>query len=213
MDRIARRRQAVMDEALTHAIDIMTEKGVGGLTVVEVARRSGIRGPSLYKYFDSLHALYDSLFARGLQAQLGAVRAATADAEPGVMRMRAAAQALVRWASANPALAQLLFWRVVPSFTPSPTTLAASSQDMAELRAELREAVARGELRPEADTQEALRLWTVVLSGVISQQMANDPGATYEEGTFSQLTDRAVDLFITTYQNPIAGGPHATTGP
>ena len=54
-----------MDEALDHAVQIMTEQGVGALTISEVARRMGIGGPSLYKYFPSLHAVYDLLFARG----------------------------------------------------------------------------------------------------------------------------------------------------
>ncbi|WP_324273461.1 TetR/AcrR family transcriptional regulator [Blastococcus brunescens] len=117
--RIERRRAAVRDEALDHALALMTEEGVGALTVTEVARRMGIRGPSLYKYFPSRHALYDALFARGLATQQAAVRAAVGDAR-GVAALRAGGRAVVRWAVEHPALAQLLHWRPVPGFEPSP---------------------------------------------------------------------------------------------
>ena len=43
----------------------MTEYGVGGLSLGEVARRMGLRTPSLYVYFDSKNAVYDAVFARG----------------------------------------------------------------------------------------------------------------------------------------------------
>lgn len=197
--RLVRRRQAVVEEALDHAVDVMTELGVGGLSVSEVARRTGMRGPSLYKYFPSLHALYDALFARGLASQGAAVEAATAGAEPGVERVRAAGRAIVRWSTEHPALAQLLFWRPVPGFEPSAETFAASRADMARARGELAHAVRAGQLRAEADSDEALRLYTVVLSGVISQQLANQPGAPFASGAFSALTDAALDLWFRRY--------------
>ena len=188
-----------MDEALDHAVVLMTEEGVGALSVSEVARRMGIRGPSLYKYFSSRHAIYDALFARGLATQHAAVDAAVATTDRGVDSIRAGARAVVRWAVTNPALAQLMHWRPIPGFQPSAETFAGSLRDMARMRAEFSEAVARGQLRPGADGDDAIRLYTVVLSGVISQQLANEPGATVEDGVFSRLTDRALDMFLSAY--------------
>ena len=197
--RSARRRAAVIDEALDHALAVMTEDGVGALSVSEVARRMGMRGPSLYKYFSSLHALYDALFARGLASLDHAVEAAVADREPGLPRLLAGAAAIVRWCTENPALAQLLFWRVVPGFEPSPETFRASIDSTARARHELDEAVRRGELTQAASTDDALRLFTVVISGVISQQLANEPGAAFEDGRFTRLTDDALQMFVHHY--------------
>jgi len=45
------------------------------------------------------------------------------------------------------------------------------------LRAALAAAVQAGVLHPSATSDEAPRLFTIVLSGVISQQMANEPAA------------------------------------
>ncbi len=194
--RVQRRRAAVMEEALDHAVALMTEEGVGALSVSEVARRMGIRGPSLYKYFPSRHAFYDALFARGLAAQQAAVRAAVEGLPHGVPRIRAGAEAVVRWAVEHPALAQLLHWRPVPGFEPSPGVFAPAEGEMIDVRAEFAEAVRLGELAPGADSDDVVRLFTVVLSGLISQQLANQPGAAFADGVFSRLTPTAIDLFL-----------------
>ncbi len=193
------RRAETIDRALDIAVTIMTESGVGGLTLSEVARRLGIRQPSLYKYFASLHAMYDALFARGLAESEAAVLVAAEREPPGVTRIRAGARAIVRWAVDNPALAQLLFWRPVPGFAPTAETFAASVAQMRWVRSEFAAAVRAGELAAAADSDDAVRLHTVVLSGLISQQLANEPGASYADGAFSRLTDTALDLFFTRY--------------
>src|SRR5438067_7656961 len=67
-DRRLRRRLETIEEIVDLAIDVMTEQGVGGLSLGEIARRMGIRTPSLYVYFDSKHAVYDAVFAHGWRA-------------------------------------------------------------------------------------------------------------------------------------------------
>jgi len=211
LDHRQRRRAETIDEALDHAVEIMTEHGVGALTVSEMARRLGIRGPSLYKYFPSLHAVYDIAFARGMQAHQTAVWTVIESLPRGVERIRAATRATVAWTVDNPALAQLLFWRPVPGFQPSPDTFQASVSDMDELRAEFAEAVRLGQLDASADSAEAVRLLTVVMSGLISQQMANEPSVPYERGMFTRLTDEAIEMFLAHYQRP--GGDRADPRP
>ncbi|TFV62149.1 UNVERIFIED_ORG: TetR/AcrR family transcriptional regulator [Bacillus sp. AZ43] len=197
--RIERRRAAVMSEALDHALALVTEEGVGALSVAEVARRMGIRGPSLYKYFPSRHAVYDALFARGVAQERAAVRTAVEGLEPGVPALRAGGRAVVRWAVENPALAQLLHWRPVPGFEPSPAVFASAVEELDVVREQFTEAVRRGQLAASADSHDAVRLWTVVLSGVISQQLANQPGVPFDDGDFSRLTDAAIDLFLSAH--------------
>ena len=200
VSRVARRRAGVIEEALDHAVALMAVEGVGALSVNEVARRMGIRGPSLYKYFPSRHAIYDALFRRGLRAEQDAVAAAIEDVPAGVPQIRAGAAAVVRWAVENPALAQLLHWRPVPGFEPSPDTFAPSHEDMASARDAFAEAVRQGQLSPAADSDDAVRLYTVVLSGLISQQLANQPGVPFDAGAFSRLTDVAIDQFLSAYR-------------
>ncbi len=203
--RVLRRRQTI-EEALDAAVAIMEEAGVGGLSMSEIARRLGMRQPSLYKYFPSLHAVYDALFARGLERSGAAIRAAVEDGPRGVVTIRAAGRALVRWAVENPALAQLLYWRPVPGFAPTAATFAASVRQMDQLRAAFAAAVRAGELHPDAASAEAPRLFTILLSGLISQQMANEPAADYGTGMFTSLTEAALDMFFARYAPPPGPG-------
>lgn len=71
---------------------------------------------------------------------------------------------------------------------------------MNEARAEFRTAVELGQLSAAADSDATVRLWTVVLSGVITQQLANQPGVSFERGDFSRLTDDAIELFLSGYR-------------
>src|SRR5438309_2367782 len=126
LDRRARRRQETIEEILGIAVEVMSEEGVTGLNLAEVARRMGIRPPSLYKYFPSLMAVYDELFRRGQIDHLNAMRQAMVGVEPGLPALAAGLDAAGRWALANRAVAQLMFSRPVPSFAPSAEAFAPS---------------------------------------------------------------------------------------
>jgi AcrR family transcriptional regulator len=203
--RVARRRAAVRDEALDHAVDVMTEEGVGALTVSEVARRMGIRGPSLYKYFPSRFALYDALFARGLAAQAEVLRDAVAASDPGIDRIRAGGTALVRWAVENPALAQLLYWRPVPGFAPSPESYQPAQEFVAEVATVVRTAAELGQIHPDAAGDEGQRLLSVLVGGALSAQAANEPDATFADGRYVRLLPRLLELFTAAYPPEEAG--------
>ena len=194
------RRARTIAEALDHAAAVIAESGVGALSISEVARRMGVRGPSLYKYFTSLNAMYDGLFARAAAAHRQAIHDAMVPLPAGVPRLRALAGASVRWSVGNPALAQLLFWRPVPGFEPSASSYAISVSSVERLRAELAEAARSGQLSSDADSNDAVRLLTVVISGIFTRQVANQPGAAYDAGLFSRLTDEAVEMFLAHYR-------------
>ena len=188
-----------MDEALDHAVVLMTAEGVGALSVSEVARRMGIRGPSLYKYFPSRHAMYDALFARGLAEQLAAVRTAVDGLPRGVPRIRAggAAASAGRWRT-RPSPSCCTGGRC-PASSPRPAVFAPSVDDMADVRAEFAEAVRLGQLRPAPTPTTSSACTPSSSPGSISQQLANQPGAAYAEGDFSRLTDTAIEQFLSAY--------------
>src|ERR1700709_1175724 len=125
-DRRHRRRQETIEQVLDVAADVMTEDGVAGLSLGEVARRMGIRPPSLYVYFDGKHALYDSLFERGWRQLLEAMQAAEDAHPPGAPAedLQHFGAAFVRWGVEHPAYAPLMFWRPVPGFAPTPAAYA-----------------------------------------------------------------------------------------
>ncbi|MFC9097430.1 TetR/AcrR family transcriptional regulator [Streptomyces sp. NPDC057072] len=189
-----------MQEILDTAIEVMTEDGVAGLSMAEVARRVGVRPPSLYQYFPSKMAIYDALFERGGRESADVLEPYSARlAEDPRAVIVAGQQAGVAWAMANPVLAQLLYWRPVPNFEPTPQAYEPSVRLLEVLRSALQAAVHAGQLAPEAADDEGVALYTALVSGVISQQLANEPSTQVEEGRFARLTGTAVDMFFRYY--------------
>ena len=177
----------------------MTEEGVNGLSLSEVARRLGVKPPSIYKYFDSLMGIYDALFERGQRDNLEVMRAAMKGAEPGLEALAAGLEASGRWALDHPATAQLLFWRPVPSFEPTPGAMAPSVEMVRIQRQALADAVAARQLGPGADSDEALYVTSVFVSGVLGQAMANEPGVPWGDGRFSPLLPRLLGVLAALY--------------
>ncbi len=198
-DRRARRRQETIEEILAIAGQVMTEEGVNGLSLSEVARRLGVKPPSIYKYFDSIMAIYDALFERGQRANLEIMRAVMEGAEPGLDALAAGLEASGRWALAHPATAQLLFWRPVPSFEPTPEAMAPSVEMVRLQRQALADAATANQLGPGADSNEALYITSVFVSGVLGQAMANEPGRPWGEGRFSPLLPKLLGLLAVLY--------------
>ncbi len=202
VDRRARRRQETIDEILDLAVAVMSEEGVNGLSLSEVARRLGVQPPSIYKYFPSLMAIYDELFLRGQTVHLDVMRAAMATADPGLDALIAGLEASGRWLLANRAVAELLFWRPVPRFEPSPGAMAISREMIDLQRAALVDAVTAGQLGPGADSDEAVYLASTLIVGVLSQAFANEPDLEWGTGRFTPLFPKLMRLLVAVYPPP-----------
>jgi AcrR family transcriptional regulator len=186
-DRRARRRQETIREILDIARDVMTEEGVNGLSLAEVARRLGVQPPSLYKYFPSLMAIFDALFLEGQRQNLAAMRDGMGEAESGLDALTAGLEASGRWCLANRAVAELLFWRPVPSFHPSAEAFAVSMEMVELQRRALADAVDKGQLGPAANEEGAIYLVSTIIVGVLSQTFANEPDLPWGEGRFTSM--------------------------
>jgi AcrR family transcriptional regulator len=206
LDRRHRRRLETIEEVLDHAVRIMAEDGIAGLSLGELARRMGIRPPSLYVYFPSKNALYDALFARGWQLLLDRMRADEKEHPPVGDDLAAIMLRLgndfVRWSVENFAYAQLLFWRPVPGYQPSEAAYEPAVELYQEGYARLATLQQRGLLRADVDVEAAHRDWTVIVSGVISQQLANAPDEPFESGRFTTALPGLAAMFATHYGNP-----------
>jgi AcrR family transcriptional regulator len=204
-DRRARRRQETIEEILDLATEVMTEHGVNGLTLAEVARRLGVQTPSLYKYFPSIGAVYDALFARAASQNLDALRGGMALGDPGLDSLTAGLEASGRWVLANQALAQLLFWRPVPNFEPSPEAFAPSKEIAGLQQQAIADAVAAGQLGPGA-LEEAGYMVAVLIKGVLTQAMANEPRLDWGEGRYTPMFPKLMQLLPAAYP-PVPGTP------
>lgn len=198
-DRRRRRHAETRAEILDIALDLMAEEGVAGLSLAEVARRLGIRPPSLYKYFASRHAVYDALFRYGQEQYRDTVTEAAGRAEPGLAAIGAAFDAGARWIMRNQTLTQLIFWRPVPKFVPSPEAYAPAIQTRDLMHGLVLAAVERGELHPDAASPEGLDLLAALITGPVSQQLANEPDTTFDNARYMPQVAKLPALFAAAY--------------
>jgi AcrR family transcriptional regulator len=182
-DRRAARRQATKTEILDAAWALVRENGLAALALRDLATRVGMRAPSLYQYFESKNAIYDAMFGQGWRQAFEevAVDPEIPDARDALI---GAAHLMFEFATSDPARHQLLFQRTIPGFEPSPESYAPALKVFARTQALLE--------RYGITDPEAMDLWTALISGLTSQQLANDPGGTRWE----RLIDRTVDMFL-----------------
>jgi AcrR family transcriptional regulator len=203
-DRRHVRRAQTIEQIVDVALEVMGEHGVAGLSLGEVARRVGIRPPSLYVYFDSKNALYDAVFARGwreideVMAAVGEPVAA-ADLADFALRM---AETFVRWTVEHPVYAQLMAWRPVPGYEPSPQAYETAVVVVDRSTRLMEELQVLGLFRQDVEPAELLRAWTVLTSGVMTQQLANAPQQPFETGTFTSMLPQLVAMFLAHYAPP-----------
>ncbi len=176
------RREATRVEILEAAWELARAHGVAALSLGDVARRVGIRPPSLYWYFASKNAIYDAMFAQANQQLLATMGARQ---WPDDLRelLREAARLFVRFAADDLARYQLMFQRSIPDFEPSPESFALAL----EVLEQMRERFAAAGLTDPAD----LDLWTAVVAGLAAQQTSNEPGG----DRWLRLANRAADMY------------------
>jgi AcrR family transcriptional regulator len=182
-DRRAARREATKGEILDAAWELVREQGLAALSLRDLGARVGMRAPSLYQYFDSKHAIYDAMFAQGMRAARDAVQAVADDDDTRTVFVERARR-MVEFATSDPARAQLLFQRTIPGFEPSSESYAVALELQADLQAMFAEHA--------IDDADALDLYTALVSGIINQQLANDPGG----NRWIRLVDRVIDMYL-----------------
>jgi AcrR family transcriptional regulator len=186
VDTRSERHLATRSEILATAWALTNERGLTGWSLRELAAGVGMRAPSLYVYFPAKDHIYDAMFGESYH-QLLELSLATPLPDDPRERLRAMAVLFFDFAAENPARLQLMFWRVIPGFEPSPDAYAPSLQLFGLGQKAFAE---MGITDPGA-----LDMWTALLSGLISQQASNDPGG----DRWRRLLDHAVDMFATAY--------------
>jgi AcrR family transcriptional regulator len=210
-----------IEQVLDVAVAVMAEQGVAGLSLGEVARRMGIRPPSLYVYYDSKNALFDAIFARGWRELMACMeplhRRHVHETTDLQTYLQASADTFVRWAVEHPAYTQLMAWRPVPNYEPSADAYAPAVEMFDEARAAFAELDDRGFFCEGVAVDEALDTWTVLVSGVITQQLANAPQESFDAGRYTSRLPELVAMFVAHYGAPRAKQnerrkSHADTG-
>jgi AcrR family transcriptional regulator len=182
-DRRAERREATRREIVDAAWALARENGLAGVSLRDLGRRVGMQAPSLYSYFSSKAAIYDAMFGESALAFLDRLRSLEVQGD-AKRRLLAAARVFVEFCVEDPVRYQLLFQRTIPDFVPSADSYAAATATL-DLNRDL--------LAGAGITDDAsLDLWTALVTGIVDQQLSNDPGGNRWTG----LLPDAVEMFL-----------------
>lgn len=182
-DRRAERFEATRQEILDVAWELVSDDGLAGLSMRELGARVGLRAQSLYVYFPSKYAIYDAMFAEANRELLDRRRRADLGADP-VVALRHIARLFVDFCTEDMARYQLLFQRTIPGFEPSEESYALAR----EVLDGGRRVLAGAGVTEPADVD----LYTGLISGLVAQQNANEPGG----DRWTRQLDRVIDMYL-----------------
>ncbi|MEI5100804.1 TetR/AcrR family transcriptional regulator [Streptomyces sp. PmtG] len=184
-----RYRSQVRAEVKEHAWEQIATAGASGLSLNAIAKRMGMSGPALYRYYASRDELITELVRDAYRDLADTIRAASA-AGAGLTGL---AHALRDWALAHPQRYFLIYGTPVPGYHAPDEITAIASEIMAPLLDACAELLpdgpttpfgahladhkdwAEGHPAPPAALHRALSFWTR-LHGVLSLELAGHFG-------------------------------------
>jgi AcrR family transcriptional regulator len=181
------RRRSAREAIIDAAWSLVAEEGLAGLSLRDLARRAGITTPTVYSYFDSKNAIYDAMFAQA------ATQCAERMAEPfgeldPLELLVAGVRRFAAFCTSDAARYQLLFQRTLPGFEPSTESYEPAVEALAHAQGWL--------VRNGITEARHLDLWTALVTGLVDQQISNDPGG----DRWTRLIDESMAMFVAHYQ-------------
>jgi len=180
-------RQRTRAEILDAAWEQCRRGGLASLNLRALGAAVGMKAPSLYTHFSSKMEIYDAMFAQGYTAALEALPPYAGErTKPAVEQgIRDSVTRFIAFCLADPVRYQLLFQRTIPGFVPSEASMRLAYANLDRGRQLL---VLLGLHAPEA-----LDLATSVITGLVDQQISNDPGGE----RWVRLIDDMLDMYLT----------------
>jgi AcrR family transcriptional regulator len=190
-----RNREEMKATILDAARAVMREEGVAALNLQEVARRVGVRAPSLYEYFPGKAAIYDALFRMGVRLFAEHSQLFSQTSLSFWDRSRASLEHYMSFAQEYPELYQLVFERPVPGFVPSEESMNESRRLLERSDQIIEQGLEHGSLVLGISTTQARDLFIAMMHGLTALHMANEPHIPVGSGRFGSLIPAANALF------------------
>jgi len=182
------RRRSARDAIVDAAWDLVRDEGLAALSLRDLAKRAGITTPTIYAYLDSKNAIYDAMFGRAA-TEFADRMTEPYDTEDPRAVLAGGVHRFVDFCTSDVARYQLLFQRTIPGFEPTPEAFAPAVRALEAVRERLA-------LNGVTD-QRHIDMWTALTTGVVDQQISNDPGG----DRWARLVDDLVTMFLTYCQS------------
>lgn len=177
------RRQSARDALVDAAWRVVHAEGLAALSIRGLAKEAGVSSPTIYAYFESKDAIYDAMFGQAATAFAARMTEPYTAADPRALLIEGVNR-FVEFCVADTPRYQLLFQRTIPGFEPSPEAFAPAVRALEASRERL---AANG-----VTEDRHVDMWTALTTGLVDQQISNDPGGT----RWSSLVEDAVDMCL-----------------
>jgi AcrR family transcriptional regulator len=196
----ASRRKSARAAIVAAAWAVVREVGLAGLSMRDLARRAGITTPTLYAYFGAKNDIYDAMFGQAAEEFAAHMAAPYGTGDPSEILIEGVRR-FAGFCVSDVVRYQLLFQRTIPGFEPSAKSYAPAVRALESSRQRLA-------LNGVTDPRH-LDMWTALTTGLVSQQIANDPGG----DRWTRLIEESAAMFVAHCQATRPGGPFPVTDP
>ena len=194
-ERRLRYRQETVDAILAAARAVMQEQGVAALNLNEVARRLGVSGQALAKYFQNKMALYDALFLLGHRLFREAEEQVWQMTRPDWERIRQWFEVRLALACDHPDLYHLIWESSVPGFVPSEASLEEIRLARATARGIIGEVMEAGNLEAGLPGERVVDVLLAVRHGIIAEHLGKRDFLPPGSDRFSGLIEPILAVF------------------
>jgi len=194
-ERRLRYRQETVDAILAAARAVMQEQGVAALNLNEVARRLGVSGQALAKYFPNKMALYDALFLLGHRLFREAEEQVWQTTRPDWERIRQWFEVRLALACDHPDLYHLIWESSVPGFVPSEASLKEIHLMLAAAQTRIGEVIEAGNLEAGLPSERVVDMLLAIRHGIIAEHLGKRDFLPPGSERFSGLIEPVLAVF------------------
>jgi AcrR family transcriptional regulator len=175
------------DRLLERAAQIISDEGVGGLSLRKLAQLEGTSTSAVYAFFGGKEGLLGALFVEGYE-DFTADQTAVPRTEDVIADLRELARRYWEWGTAHPNLYRIMFAQSVPEYAPTLEQAAISWKSIVPMQSRVDKAVKDGIFLGDP-RMIGFVIWSSI-HGVTS--LSNDMGALYRDASFFEATFEAV---------------------
>lgn len=193
--------EKVREKILESALDIIVLKGLDGLTMRNLAKKTGMTAPNLYNYFSNKDEIYIHLVIRGFEMLYVDLKAASDHHEDKTARLRAMIDTYMAFGINKPRYYDIMFTRPTPKYN---DYIGTPLEKISEIEYKISMDIAALALKAAADvigpsagderlTQRLVQIWSL-LHGMITLNNSQVMG--YVATSAQQVYQKIIDEFI-----------------
>jgi AcrR family transcriptional regulator len=191
----------IREKILESALDIIVAKGLDGLTMRNLAQKTGMTAPNLYNYFSNKDEIYIHIVIRGFEMLYADLKTACDLHEDKTIRLRAMINAYMTFGINKPRYYDIMFTRPTPKYN---DYIGTPLEKISEIEYKISMDIVTLAIKTASDvmgptvgeallTQRLVQIWSL-MHGMITLNNSQVMG--YVAASAEQIYKKIIDEFI-----------------